>query len=117
MRYFPWRYALAFTLSSTGRCNACSPVDVVWVPLVEDVVFISLRIVHRRARIVEPAGRSIDMAVWSPTSEEGTVAHGSDLVGVDRRTLTTGAIVFSQRGRQTCQKGSAESEGFHHREP
>ena len=90
---------------------------MVRVPLVEDVVFISLRVVHRRARIVEPASRGIDMAVWSPTSEEGTVAHGPDLVGIDRRTLAIRAIIFSQRGRQTSQKGGAKSESLHHHEP
>jgi hypothetical protein len=97
----------------------CSPVDVVRVPLVEDVVFVSLRVVHRRTRIVKPTGRGIDVAVWSPTSEQGTVAHRPDLIGVDRRTLAALVliVVLSQRSRQSRQKGGTESESLHHREP
>jgi hypothetical protein len=109
------RVSLSFKEVQVGN-NGCSPVDVVRVPLVEDVVFISLRVVHRRTRIVKPASRGINMAVWSPTSEEGAVAHGPDLICVDRRTLST-LVVLSQRGRQSRQKGSTKSESLHHREP
>ena len=116
MRCFPWVDVLVSIVGSAGRCNRCLPVDVIRVPLVEDVVFISLGVVHRRTRIVKPAGRGIDMAVWSPTSEEGAVAHGPDLICVDRRTLST-LVVLSQRGRQSRQKGSTKSESLHHREP
>lgn len=80
---FPLSSVVRFHFGTAERCNICSPVDVVRVPLVKDVVFISLRVVHRRTRVVEPASWGVDVAVWPPTSEERAVAHGSDLVGID----------------------------------
>ena len=80
---------------------------MVGVELVEDVVLVPSRIVHGRARVVQPASRRIDVAVRSPASEEGVVAHGADLVGVDRRALASVAVLC-QSNRRRRKKGSAQ---------
>ena len=85
---------------------------MVGVELVEDVVLIPSRVVHGRARVVQPASRRIDVAVRSPASEEGVVAHGADLVGVDRRALAVTSIasvaVLCQSNRRRGKKGSTQ---------
>jgi hypothetical protein len=96
-----------------GNIGFYLPVDVVGVELVEDVIFISCRIVHRRTWIVEPAGRSIDVAVRSPTSEERVVAHSANLVGVNGCALASVSIL-SQRARQYCKEGGAQAKRLHH---
>jgi hypothetical protein len=89
------------------------PVNVVGVELVKDVIFISCRVVHRRTWIVEPAGRSINVAVRSPASEKRVVAHGANLVGVNGCALAPVSIL-SLRARQCCKEGSAQANRLHH---
>jgi hypothetical protein len=71
------------------------------VELIEDVIFISGRIVHGCARVVQPASRCVDVAVRSPASEEGVVAHGTDLVGVDGQALAVTTITSVSCARAT----------------
>ena len=80
---------------------------MVGVELVEDVVLVPCRIVHGRAGVVQPASRRIDVAVRSPASEESVVAHGADLVSVDRRALASVAVLC-QSNRRRRKKGSAQ---------
>jgi hypothetical protein len=96
-----------------GNVSFYLPVDVVGVELVEDVVFISCRVVHRRTWVVEPSGRCIDVAVRSPTSEEGVVAHGANLVGVNGCALASVSIL-GQRSRQCCKEGGAQTKCLYH---
>ena len=82
--------------------------------LVEDVILIPSRIVHGRARVVQPASRRIDVAVGSPAGEEGVVAHGADLVGVDGQALAVTTIasvsVLCQSNRRCRKKSSAQGK-------
>lgn len=87
------------------------PVDMVGVELVEDVVLVSRRIVHRRAGIVQPAGRSVDMAVRSPSGEESVVARGADLIGIDGRAFV---VSLSQGSRERRKQSGTEAEILHH---
>jgi hypothetical protein len=96
-----------------GNVGFYLPVDVVRVELVEDVVFVSCRIVHRRTWIVEPAGRSINVAVRSPASEKRIVAHGANLVGVNGCALASVSIL-GQRAWYCCKEGSAQAKRLHH---
>lgn len=60
-----------------------TPVDMVRMPLVEYMVLVTRRIVHRGTGIVHPPSGCVDVRVRTPAGEEGVVAHGADLVSRD----------------------------------
>jgi hypothetical protein len=82
------------------------------------MVLVPCRIVHGRARVVQPSSRRVDMAVRPPASEERVVAHGTDLIGVDGQALAVTSIAsvstLCQSNRRRRKKGSTQCKRFHH---
>lgn len=81
-----------------------APVDVLRMPLIEEVVHIPRWVVHRTARIVHPARGSQKMAVRPPACEERVVAHSLHIAGRQwRAALTT--VTAATAATTGCRAG------------
>lgn len=97
---FPGNHILARGISPRD----ITPVDMLRVPLVKEVVDVPRWVVHRTTGVVLPACWGDEVAVWPPAREQGVIAHGLDLASGESRaglSVASAAAGTSCRGRRT----------------